>query len=166
MAYLLESEFGIVLPKEMQREFGPVANDEVDKLGREVTGGELRGIFWREYIERTTPLELERFETETRGGMVRCKAVLRENGQPREIEGQGNGPIAAFVRALTGAGFGALEVANYQEHALAFGAEASAIAYIQIKLGDGRKFWGAAVDTNIELAPIKALLSAVNRSGK
>jgi 2-isopropylmalate synthase len=96
--------------------------------------------------------------------VVRCKAVLRENGVSHEVEGQGNGPIAAFVRALTGAGFGALEVANYQEHALSFGAEANAIAYIQIKLVVGRSHWGAAVDTNIELAPIKALLSAVNRS--
>jgi 2-isopropylmalate synthase len=166
MAYLLESEFGIVLPKEMQREFGPLANDEVDKLGREVTGAEIREIFWREYIERTSPLELARFETSARNGTVHCKAVLRMDGESREIEGQGNGPIAAFVKALAGAGFGGLEVANYQEHALAFGAEASAIAYIQIKLPDGRKFWGAAVDTNIELAPIKGLLSAVNRSGK
>jgi len=166
MAYLLENEFGIVLPKEMQREFGPLANDEVDKLGREVTASELREIFWREYIERTTPFELVSFETEAREGVVRCKAVLRENGEAHNVEGQGNGPIAAFVKALTGAGFGGLEVANYQEHALSFGAEASAIAYIQVKLPDGRKQWGAAVDTNIELAPIKALLSAVNRSVK
>jgi 2-isopropylmalate synthase len=166
MAYLLESEFGIVLPKEMQREFGPLANDEVDRLGREVTAAEIRQIFWREYIERTTPLELIRFETAARNGAVHCKAVLCENGRTREVEGRGNGPIAAFVKALAGAGVAGLEVANYQEHALSFGAEASAIAYIQIKLPDGRKFWGAAVDTNIELAPIKALLSAVNRSGK
>jgi 2-isopropylmalate synthase len=164
IAYLLESEFGIYLPKEMQREFGPLANDEVDRLGREVTGAELREIFWREYIERTTPLELAHFETEGRDGVVHCKAVLRENGQTREAAGQGNGPIAAFVKALNSAGVEGLEVANYHEHALSFGAEASAIAYIQIKLGDGRTCWGAAVDTSIELASIKAVLSAVNRS--
>jgi 2-isopropylmalate synthase len=166
VAYLLESEFGIVLPKEMQREFGPLANDEVDKLGREVTGSELRDIFWREYIEPTTPMELARFETEGRDGTVHCKATLRENGETRQVEGHGNGPIAAFVRALGAAGLQGLEVANYHEHALASGAEASAIAYIQIKLADGRKCWGAAVDTSIELASIKALLSAVNRSRK
>jgi len=80
-----------------------------------------------------------------------------------EITGQGNGPIAAFVKALAAAGVAELEVANYHEHALAFGAEASAIAYIQVKLPDGRKYWGAAVDTSIELASIKAVLSAVNR---
>jgi 2-isopropylmalate synthase len=164
IAYLLENEFGIYLPKEMQREFGPLANDEVDRLGREVTGAELREIFWKEYIERTTPLELAHFETEGRDGVVHCQAVLRENGQTREAVGRGNGPIAAFVKALNSAGVEGLEVANYHEHALSFGAEASAIAYIQIKLGDGRTCWGAAVDTSIELASIKAVLSAVNRS--
>jgi 2-isopropylmalate synthase len=164
MAYLLESEFGIVIPKEMQREFGPLANDEVDRLGREVTGAELREIFWREYIERTTPIELRRFETEGRDGAAHCKAELTENGETRLVEGQGNGPIAAFVKALAASGVQAIEVANYHEHALSFGAEAIAIAYIQIKLADGRKCWGAAVDTSIELASIKAILSAVNRS--
>jgi 2-isopropylmalate synthase len=163
IAYLLESEFGIVLPKEMQREFGPLANDEVDRMGREVTGTELREIFWREYIERTTPFGLEHFQTEGKDGTVHCRAVLRENGQTHEIAGQGNGPIAAFVKALTGAGMPGLEVANYHEHALDFGAEATAIAYVQVKLANGCKHWGAAVDTNIELASIKALLSAVNR---
>jgi len=163
IAYLLENEFGIVVPKDMQREFGPLANDEVDRLGREVTGSELREMFWKEYIERTTPLELAGFETSGRDRLVECRATLRRDGSPMEITGQGNGPIAAFVKALAAAGVAELEVANYHEHALAFGAEASAIAYIQVKLPDGRKYWGAAVDTSIELASIKAVLSAVNR---
>jgi len=166
MAFLLETEFGIELPKEMQREFGPLANEEVDRLAREVTASEIRQIFWREYIERTTPLELVRFKSQPHNGTVSCKAVLCEAGQTREIEGTGNGPIAAFVKALSTAGVPGLEVASYAEHALSVGAEASAIAYILIKLPDGRSFWGAAVDTNIELAPIKAILSAVNRSRK
>ena len=165
MAYLLESEFGIVLPKEMQREFGPVANDEVDRLGREVTGGEIREIFWREYVERRSPVELRSFETEGRDGKVRCRVALGVNGEERRVEGTGNGPIAAFVKALGEAGYGGIEVADYSEHALGSGAEATAIAYIQIKSGDGRKVWGAGVDTNIELASIKAVVSAVNRVG-
>ena len=60
VAYLLETEFGIDLPKEMQREFGPIANDEVDRLGREVTAAELKEMFWREYIERDNALGFER----------------------------------------------------------------------------------------------------------
>ncbi len=74
VAYLLENEFGIVLPKEMQREFGPIANDAVDKLGREVSGAELKGMFWREYIEREKPWALQAFETESKNGVVRCRA--------------------------------------------------------------------------------------------
>src|SRR6185503_6482212 len=76
VAYLLESEFGIELPKEMQREFGPIANDAVDRLGREVRGAELKAMFWREYIERTAPWQLQGFETESRNGVVRCQARL------------------------------------------------------------------------------------------
>ena len=83
VAYLLESEFGIVLPKEMQREFGPLANDEVDSLGREVTGAELREIFWREYIERNAPLELQSFETRGRGrrGALQGRAARERRGR-------------------------------------------------------------------------------------
>src|SRR6201994_2050081 len=74
VAYLLETEFGILLPKEMQREFGPIANDAVDRLGREVSGAELKAMFWKEYVERNSPWQLRGFETESRDGMVRCKA--------------------------------------------------------------------------------------------
>lgn len=165
VAYLLESEFGIVLPKEMQREFGPLANDEVDRLGREVTAAELREIFWKEYVERSEPWQLDSFRTENRDGVMRCRAELRENGAPRVVEGEGNGPIAAFVQGLREAGAPPFEIASYSEHSLGSGAEATAIAYIQIRsAAGGRSAWGAAVDTDIELASIKAVLSALNRS--
>src|SRR5689334_7768353 len=81
VAYLLETEFGIQLPKEMQREFGPIANDEVDRLGREVSAAELKEMFWREYIERTAPSQLKGFDTERRNGTVRCRARLLRDGQ-------------------------------------------------------------------------------------
>src|ERR1051325_4218931 len=164
VAYLLESEFGIALPKEMQREFGPIANDEVDRLGREVSGSELKGMFWREYIERTVPWQLDRFETESRDGLVRCRARLRREGRPVEFSGEGNGPLAALVHGFSTAGVPRFEIAHYSEHALSAGEEAAAIAYIQLKHGDGRARWGAGVDTNIELASVKAVLSALNRS--
>jgi len=163
VAYLLESEFGIQLPKELQREFGPIANNEVDRLGREVSGSELKAMFWREYIERSTPWQLRRFETEGRNGTVQCRAHLLRDGQPVEYTGQGNGPLAALVHALSTGGVPRFEIANYSEHALGSGEEASAIAYIQIKGAGGRTVWGAAVDTNIELASVKAVLSALNR---
>src|SRR6184192_304017 len=163
VAYLLESEFGIELPKEMQREFGPIANDEVDRLGREVSGAELKAMFWREYVERTAPWQLRGFETESRNGIVRCRARLLRDDQPVEFAGEGNGPLAALVHGFGTAGVPRFEIAQYSEHALSAGEEAAAIAYIQVRHSDGRIRWGAAVDTNIVLASVKAVLSALNR---
>jgi 2-isopropylmalate synthase len=164
VAYLLESEFGIELPKEMQREFGPIANDEVDRLGREVSGAELKAMFWREYIERTAPWEFRSFETQSQNGTVRCRARFLRDGSPVEFSGEGNGPLAALVHGFSTAGVPRFEITHYSEHALSAGEEAAAIAYIQIKNGNGRARWGAGVDTNIELASVKAVLSALNRS--
>jgi len=164
VAYLLESEFGIELPKDMQREFGPIANDLVDALGREVKGEELKAMFWKEYVERTTPWSLIHFHADGVDGVFRCRASLRKAGAELKLTGAGNGPIAAFVNALQNGGAPKFEVTNYREHALGAGEGASAISYIQIKLADGKVRWGAAVDTNIELASIKAVLSALNRA--
>ena len=165
VAYLLENEFGIELPKEMQREFGPLANDEVDRLGREVTAAELRDIFAREYTDRTGLWRLIHFHADGVDGVFECRASVQRDGTDVRLTGKGNGPIAAFVNALKEQGE-SFEVANFKQHALSSGSEASAIAYIQIKLPDGRTKWGAGIDTNIELAPIKAVLSAVNRAAK
>ena len=164
VAYLLESEFGIELPKDLQREFGPLANDAVDRLGREVSGAELRAMFWREYVERAVPWELIHFHADGIDGVFSCRASARRDGADVRLTGSGNGPIAAFVHALHESGTPRFEIADFKQHALSAGTEASAIAYIQIRLPDGSTKWGAGVDTNIELAPIKAVLSAVNRA--
>ena len=164
VAYLLESEFGIDLPKDLQREFGPIANEQVDRLGREVSGAELKAMFWREYIERDFPWQLEGFETESRNGLVRCRARLLRDGKPTEISGEGNGPLAALVHAFSSGGAAKFEITNYSEHALSAGEEASAISYIQIKTAAGKTRWGSGVDTNIELASVRAVLSALNRA--
>ena len=163
VAYLLESEFGIELPKDMQREFGPIANDAVDKLGREVSGAELKEMFWREYVERHSPWQLEQFETESKNGVVKCRAKFLRDGKAVEFKGEGNGPLAALVHGLTTAGVPRFEISSYSEHALSSGETAAAIAYIQIKTADGKSRWGAGVDTNIGLASVKAVLGALNR---
>jgi 2-isopropylmalate synthase len=164
VAYLLESEFGIELPKDMQREFGPIANDLVDALGREVKGEELKAMFWKEYVERDSPWKLLDIAPANILNEYGCVAKVAFNGEVKMIHGRGNGPIAAFVHALHAGGAPKFEVTNYREHALGAGEGASAISYIQIKLADGKVRWGAAVDTNIELASIKAVLSALNRA--
>jgi 2-isopropylmalate synthase len=163
VAYLLESKFGIDLPKEMQREFGPIANDAVDGLGREVSAQELKSLFWREYIERKEPYVLKHFHSGDTDGVAHCQAHITHNNQQLVVAGTGNGPIAAFVRALQSAGVPVFEVCDYREQAMGRGVEASAIAYICIRTPDGKIRWGAGVDTSIELASIKAVLSALNR---
>jgi 2-isopropylmalate synthase len=165
VAYLLESEFSIYLPKDMQREFGPIANDEVDRLGREVTAAELKKMFWKEYVERTSPWNLLGFSTESKNGSVRCQAKLSRNGKPLDVVGEGNGPLAALVHGLTAAGVPRFEIAQYSEHSLDSGEEAAAIAFIQIKNDKGQSRWGSGVDTNIELASVRAVLCALNRIG-
>ncbi len=167
VAYLLESEYGITLPKDLQREFGPLANDEVDRLGREVSAAELRDMFFREYTGRTTPFSLESFRAEPKDEKSACHASIKAGTHSIPLHGRGNGPIAAFVDALhtlPAAQVPRFEVAYYCEHALGSGSEASAIAYIQIRLQNGQTRWGAGIDTNIELASIKAVLSALNRA--
>ena len=164
VAYLLESEFGIQLPKDMQREFGPIANDAVDRLGREVSGAELKAMFWREYVERNSPWTLLGFETESKNGMVKCQAHLLQDGRKVPLSGEGNGPLAALVQGFGSLGIPRFEITNYSEHALDSGEAAAAISYIQIKTAAGKSLWGAGVDTNIELASVRAVLSALNRS--
>ena len=163
VAYLLESVFGIELPKDLQREFGPLANDAVDRLGREVSATELRDMFWREYIDRTEPWELIHFHADGVDGVFSCRASVLHVGIEQHITGTGNGPLAAFVHAIHQRG-PRFDIADFRQHTLSAGAEASAIAYIQVRFPDGKTKWGAGVDTNIELAPIKAILSALNRA--
>ena len=163
VAYLLESEFGIELPKDMQREFGPVANDAVDKLGREVTAQELREMFWKEYVECWQPFKLQHFHADGTAGVFRCRASMTRGDSRFDVTGEGNGSIAAFVNALLAAGVEGFEVVDYREHSLGSGTGASAISYIQVRAADGRKAWGAGVSTHIELASIHGVVSALNR---
>jgi 2-isopropylmalate synthase len=171
VAYLLESEFGIELPKDMQREFGPIANDLVDKLGREVSGAELKAMFWKEYVECISPFSIGTLRTNSENGKVNCQGTLFCGVFPKRvnlsIDGHGNGPLEAFVNGLSlywhQGTIPRFEITNYSEHALSSGEAAAAISYIQIKSADGKTRWGAGVDTNIELASVKAVLSALNR---
>jgi 2-isopropylmalate synthase len=166
VAYLLESEFGIELPKDFQREFGPIANDTVDALGREVTALELKEMFWKEYILSNSPLEVIHFHADGVNGKFECRCSLLDQGVERQIVGSGNGPVAAFAQALIqDAKIPDFEIEHYREQNLGSGTQANAIAYVKIAI-EGKQRWGAGIDTNIELATIKAVISALNRSLK
>lgn len=165
VAYILETEHGYQLPKAMHREIGKIVNDLADARGTELSPAEILAAFSAEYLERTAPVALESFRTTERGDRVTCEAVLRLRGERLGFTGQGNGPIDAFIRGLAGTGrLPACDVLSYSEHSLGGGAQARAVSYIQLKIADGRALFGAGVDTNIELASIRAIVSALNRA--
>ncbi|MDF3058575.1 MAG: 2-isopropylmalate synthase [Rariglobus sp.] len=164
VAYVLENEFGYQLPKLMHKEIGKVVNDLADTKGAELSPQDIHAVFISEYIDRVTPVTLKEFRTIERASAVTCQADLLAYGQEKIITGSGNGPIDAFVQALRAAGLPRFELVSYSEHSLGSGAEARAVSYIQIKTERNTTFFGAGIDTNIELASIKAVVSALNRS--
>ncbi|PAW82326.1 MAG: 2-isopropylmalate synthase [Opitutia bacterium Tous-C8FEB] len=164
VAYILEQEFGYSLPKAMHREIGRLINEVADTRGTELTPADVHEIFRQEYLERRTPLALQHFKTTERDSDVTCVAALVIDGVARELTGQGNGPIDAFTRALAATALPRFEVLSYAEHSLGKGSEARAVSYIQIKTDRGLTLFGAGIDTNIELASIKAIISALNRA--
>lgn len=169
VAYVMETEFGYQLPKAMHIELGKIIKDIADETGEELSGTQIFQAFEQEYLQRSEPFALEAFHVEeiahqNGSKTVACTARVSVDGIIREISGRGNGPIDAFVQALNQGDIADFKVLTYTEHALGEGAAAQAIAYIQIQLATGPTFFGAATDTNIELAAVKAVLSALNRS--
>ncbi len=164
VAYILENEFGYTLPKLMHKEIGKVVNDLADRTGRELTAAEIHAAFETEYLARTAPIALEHFKTTERDSAVQCEARITLDGTAHQLAADGNGPIDAFVRALGTTPLPRFTVLSYAEHSLGQGAEARAVSYIQIKTDRGLTLFGAGIDTNIELASIKAIVSALNRA--
>ena len=164
VAYILENDFGYQLPKLMHKEIGKIVNDLADAKGSELTPQDIHDVFVREYIDRFTPVALKGFRTIERTSTVTCQADLVAYGREKIVTGSGNGPIDAFVQSLRAADLPQFELLSYSEHSLGSGAEARAVSYIQIKTERGLTFFGAGIDTNIELASITAVVSALNRA--
>jgi 2-isopropylmalate synthase len=171
VAYVMEQEFGYILPKAMHRAFGKIVNRVADERGEELPPEDILALFKQEYLDRETPLKLVHAPQESRvSGQVGIKAVIEvtEGGKSEQvpIEGFGNGPIDAFVHALKNSArlnLDPFEVVAYSEHSLGSGAEAKAVAYFELKVGPNPSVFGAATDTNIEVASLKAVLSALNQ---
>ena len=164
VAYVLEHEFGYALPKLMHKEIGKLINEVADAKGTELTATAIHEIFRREYLDRTTPIALQHFKTTERDSAVSCAASITIDGTSHTLSADGNGPIDAFVRALSATSLPKFEVQSYSEHSLGKGSEAKAVSYIQIKTARNVTLYGAGIDTNIELASIKAIVSALNRA--
>jgi 2-isopropylmalate synthase len=165
VAYVLDREHGFDLPKTMHPQVGKRIYDLADQHGRELSIDEIREAFFEEFVNISNPLDVIDYElihqTGERG-QVQCKATIMIYGEKKAIQGFGNGPINAFVHALEGAGLKDFKVTDYRSHAVRGGSDASAAAYVQVQHEDGRLLWGAGVDPSIEMAGLKALVTAWN----
>ena len=162
VAYVMRSEHQLDLPRRLQIEFSQVVQSHTDSEGGEVTPEQMWEIFEAEYLAPTTPLQLNAVHTSSAAGEKDALRVgLYVNGQRQELDGFGNGPIAAFVDALSGIGHD-IRVLDYAEHAMSSGGDATAAAYLECAI-EGSVYWGVGVDPNIVTASLKAVVSAVNR---
>jgi 2-isopropylmalate synthase len=165
VAYIMSRNFGIEMPKLMHPELGEAVNVVADKLGRELSPDEIYEVFRDIYLKKLKPLELIHVHSiQYEDHDMVCEVEINYKGEKRAIKGKGNGPISAFVYALDKDGIDDFKLIDFHEHAIGKGSETEAVAYVQIELPDGGKYWGAGIDTNISFAGIKALISAYNRA--
>ncbi len=166
VAYILERDFGLDLPKAMHPEVGMVVNDTADKGSRELSPDEVREVFMQEYVNSEAPMELLSIEREdfSQSGEVKVDAEICMNGKSNKVTGTGNGPISAFVDALEQEGYKDFQLLDYRQHSIGGGSKTEAAAYIQIKNDDGSVSFGCGINANIELAGLNALVSAFNRA--
>jgi 2-isopropylmalate synthase len=162
VAFVMKTDHNLDLPRRLQIEFSRAVQDRTDIDGGEVSPDQIWSIFQAEYLDRSAPLALNSVHTSTAsGGNVTLKVNVYDDGVLRTLEGDGNGPIAAFVDALSTIGHD-IRVLDYAEHALSSGGDATAAAYVECGLGD-HIVWGVGLDANIVTASLKAVVSAVNR---
>jgi 2-isopropylmalate synthase len=165
IAYILDREHGLDLPKTMHPQVGKRIYDLADELGRELTADEIRDAFHRLFANLESPLSVKDYELvhhTTERGIVECTATIVLDGTETRIQGKGNGPINAFVQAMAGIGLKDFKVSDYRSHAVRGGSDANAAAYVQVQHDDGRILWGCGIDPSIEMAGLKALVTAWN----
>ncbi|MGF1538211.1 MAG: 2-isopropylmalate synthase [Elainellaceae cyanobacterium] len=160
MAFLLERDYGLAMPRRMQIEFSQVVQRVMDERGEEMTSSQLWGLFQQEYLSRATPFKIEAYQlTESSSGQ-QINATVWFSGQAFSIVGCGNGPIDAFLDALDMQ----VKVHHYEERSLSHGSDAEAIAFVELA-GDfiPTSVFGAGIHENIVTASLLAVLIAVNR---
>ena len=161
VAYIMKAEHHLDLPRRLQIEFSRVIQARTDAEGGEVTPAQMWEAFSAEYLA-PGPVRLDAHHASS---VVNAKDALTVeilvDGEPRTIEGAGNGPISAFCDALGSLGID-VRVLDYAEHALSAGSDAQAAAYVECEVG-GHIGWGVGIDTNTVTASLRAVLSAVNR---
>ncbi|WP_018791383.1 2-isopropylmalate synthase [Salinispora arenicola] len=165
VAYVMQTEHQLDLPRRLQIEFSGVVQQVTDNDGGEVDPQTMWEIFAGQYLldHQTNPsVTLTDYTLATVDGKVEFEAVVGYDGERHTVTAVGNGPVDAYVNALQSLGVN-VRVLDYHEHALSSGGDAQAAAYVECEV-DGRTVWGAGVDANIVTATIRAVTSAVNRT--
>jgi 2-isopropylmalate synthase len=166
VAFVLEQDHGLRLPRELQIEFSRCIQSLTDESGAEITSRGVWDAFRTEYLERREPVALIGYESAGELGSANdCdfEFHVRIAGIEQRIRGRGNGPIAAYVAALREACDIALEILDYAEHAVGEGADACAVAYVKVRTGRTGPLFGVGRHGNIVMASLEAVTSALNR---
>ena len=164
VAYLIEAEYGVAMPRRLQVEFSGEVQKRTDQHGGEMEAADIWALFAKTYLDTATPLryvEHHLFEDGKAQGIR--MVVTMDDGTTRTLTGEGNGPIDAAVHALSTVGI-AVEVRSYEERSMGKGGDARACAFMEVtRPGGERDYFGVGMDGNIVTASIKALISGVNR---
>jgi 2-isopropylmalate synthase len=164
VAYLLERDYSVRLPRKLQIEFGRVIQKISDETGREIRPADIWNAFEAEYLNQRSPLSCHQYSETASGGVVEITATVRQGNAEETITGRGNGPIDAFVGAMNGRFSLGLRVVDYQEQSISEGASATAMAFVEIQFGASESVFGVGTNPNIVTASLDAILSAVNRA--
>jgi 2-isopropylmalate synthase len=168
VAYILEDNYGYQLPKAMHPEIGRIVQGVTDKEGRELTPDEIKELFETTYFGTKGHLEFVDFAVRsktTKNNLVCCDLTYKLNGREIQSHGEGNGPIDACKKALMKEYTNEFIVRSYSEHSCGEQSTAKAIAYMQIETKEEMEsYFGVGADTDIAIASIKALFSALNRA--
>jgi len=166
IAYLMESEHGVVMPRRLQVEFSGVVQQHTDTHGGEVSANDIWGLFAETYLDTSAPLHYREHHLYEHGNAQGIRLSVDIDGRPHLLAGEGNGPINAAVHALQSAGI-AVQVRSYEERSMVpmgDDGNARACAFMEIAGGNGGDFYGVGVDANIVTASLKALISGINRA--
>jgi 2-isopropylmalate synthase len=166
IAYVLEKEHGIELPRRLQIEFSKVVQAIADGEGVELPAERLWQAFEGEYLDGNGRYGFLEHKAAADHGDQGLTAKITADGRLKTISGHGNGPVDGFVDAIRKESGLAFDVADYREHAMGTGANATAVAYVELRLPDGATLFGVGIDKNIVVASLKAVLSGVNRALK
>ncbi|MEL4105764.1 2-isopropylmalate synthase [Oscillospiraceae bacterium WX1] len=170
-AFIMEHNFGFELPKAMQAEFSAVVQKESDNVGKELLPERIFELFKQEYLNLDAPYRLVRHafsesSEENDQSIVHFSGTMVHKDTTFDISGEGNGPVDAFFNAIRGQKMDRLTFVDYKEHAISDGSDSQAVAYIQLRDEAGHDFFGVGMSPNINLAPLRGIISAINRASK